>query len=107
MDFNLFYESADCTGSRAHDASAYCGDPTRKPRGVIVQSLLPSVCRDYVVTQTLELDGSSSTPVASFYQGASSTCRAVMPASNLNLLKVSKTLNPEDVFVPLERTVKD
>jgi hypothetical protein len=106
MDFNFLYESGDCTGARTYDATMYCEDPTRKPRGVIVQSLLPSVCRDYLVTETLELDGPTSQTVVSRH-GLSSMCSTLPVSDRLTPLRVSKELNPADVFVKMDRVVKD
>jgi hypothetical protein len=106
MDFDFYYESEDCTGTRDYSASLYCMDPTRKPRGVIVKSLTPVVCGDYLVTDTLELGGASSADRVSNH-GLSATCRSRSSSDALNLLTVSKQLNPADVFVPMERVVKE
>jgi len=111
MDFDFFYESQDCTGPRAYNpypstATEYCELASYTPRGVFVQSLLPNVCWDRPVTETLELDGESSAPDVS-YHGLSSTCRSVPPSAGLHLLKVGRQLNPSDVFVAMELKMKD
>jgi hypothetical protein len=106
MDFDFYYESEDCTGERAYGATTYCGDAARKPQGVIVQSLTPSVCRDYLVTGTFELGGAASAARVS-HHGLSPTCRAGSASDAQNLLKVSKELNPAEVFIAMERVVKE
>jgi hypothetical protein len=111
MDFDFFYESEDCTGPRAYiptpnGSAAYCKYADRKPRGVFVQSLQPAVCRDYLVTDTLELDGESSATYVS-HHGLSETCRSQPFSAAFQLLKVSRQLNPNDLFVTMERKIKD
>jgi hypothetical protein len=110
MDFDLLYESEDCTGARAYSAPGRCigTDTTPALRGIVVQTLMQEECANYRVMDTFELEGrSSATPL--YRQGlGSSTCqRSNASDDNSNLLSPTKALNPAEVFVPMERKLSD
>jgi hypothetical protein len=109
MDFNLLYESEDCTGTRVHVVSPPCGDQARETRGVIVETLnFECGGLDYPVVETLGLEERSSTRSVS-YRGSpsSSSCQRRSLAEDANLFRATKVLNPDEVFAPMERKLKD
>lgn len=106
MDFNLYYESMDCTGARAHIPSGYCEDAKRLPRGVVVETLKSVQCQVPIV-DTLELEGQSTSTWASMHPLNTLPCESRVLPEGMKLLKVKGSLNPAELFVPMERVSKE
>ena len=103
MEFHLYYQSEDCTGSRAYDPGPLCGD--KKPAGVAVQTLKTRDC-SYAVTEAVELGDYLSSGHTS-NKGLSTFCTIVSTEITPHLLSIGKTLNPDEAFVTLERKLED
>jgi len=106
----FFYESSDCTGTRDYNVHARCGDNTRKPPGVIVAGAPQDGCTTYPVAEALELGDHVTAGPISQNPHLSSTqpaCSSRPVSASMNLLRVTRELNPDEVFVPMDRGLKD
>jgi hypothetical protein len=109
MDFHLFYDSKDCTGTPAYDPFEFGVGCRETPvRGVIVQTLYGYQCeKSILVSDTLELDAGPGAPVMLSPRDGEG-CRSTSSlSSDRYLLRPTKLLNPADVFVPMVRELKN
>jgi hypothetical protein len=103
MDFHLYYQSENCTGSRAFLPPHSCSG--KKAAGVVLQSLMSRDCA-YALTETHEL-GEYLTEGHTSYTGLSMRCTIVGTDVTPQLLSVGKALDPDEVFATMERTVRN
>ncbi|HEY8923159.1 MAG TPA: hypothetical protein VIU64_02190 [Polyangia bacterium] len=105
----FYYESSDCTGTQLYGVLSPCGDDTRKPAGVIVEGTRQDGCTNYPVVTTLELgDRVTMGPISKRPPFIStSSCSPISVPASSNLLRVTRELNADDVFVPMDRGLED
>jgi hypothetical protein len=107
IDFELLYESEDCTGARAYNVSTTCVADRPAPRGVVVQSFSSFVDCRHPVIDVIGFDGRSTATAVSRRGLATAACERVPLSTNDRLFRATKALNPAEVFVALDREVKD
>jgi hypothetical protein len=112
----LYYASADCLGARVYDVrkgipvstvGAVCPDPARSPRGLIVRTGHNEQCDMGAVMTTLALDGPSTTGPLFLSDPTGSLCGPVTVSPAQDLVTASRTLDPDEVFVTIERKLHD
>jgi len=112
----LYYTSADCMGARVYDVrkgipvntvGAVCRDPTRSPRGLIVRTGRNQQCDMGAVMATLALDGPSTTGAVYLSDPTGTLCGPLTVSPVENLITASTTLNPDEVFVTMERVLHE
>jgi hypothetical protein len=104
-DYDLYYQSADCTGERVYPWSNNgCPNAPRQPVGMIVQ--LFGCGRS--VSETLEFEETSS-PGLVYHRTPVAACEDLgsFPRPGGKLFKATKVVNPADRFVPFERKLAD
>jgi hypothetical protein len=106
-DYDLFYQSSDCTGERLYPWKAsVCPNAPRQPLGMIVQRF---GCGPVPVSETLEFDGTSSSTSPVFHPTPSVACQdaGFSFAGGLKLFRATKVVNPAERFIPFERKLAD
>jgi hypothetical protein len=102
---NVFYESEGCTGARVSIAPTRCvAGP--EPRGLILLDLNQwSVPEGFPVSETLEFGEKFSSTSVFRASDLSSTCQ-IANVDSSSLLRMN-AVNPAELFVPMERKLKD
>jgi hypothetical protein len=105
-EYDLYYESEDCTGQPAFLSSnlGSCLDQPAR-RGVVVETLESIPCLAHPVTGMFEL-GEEAGPIHSLSRPqGSNTCRTVN-GEEYHAFRLNE-VNPTDLSIPMERTLKD
>ena len=110
-NFDLYYQSADCTGERVYPWSrGVCPNTQRQPIGMIVQLF---GCGPVPVSETLEFEGTSSSTGKVYHPTPSVACQdAGYAPSNgssdgVKFFRATKVVNPGERFIPFERKLID
>jgi hypothetical protein len=102
---NLYYEGADCDGSRLLPWSAPCPG-TPEPSGVTI--LGSDECGVWRILETHALAGKTSAAVVSYVSSATSMCESLDPTTvTTSFFRFGEPLNPASTFPAVERVVRD
>lgn len=104
---SLFYESSDCTGTLAYrEGVPMCSGTTRELTGIVLVTSGREGCTRQPIGATLELGGpvTQGSPIS---QSRSSLCLSTTASPSMNLVEVTRQLNPDEVFVPMEHGLKN
>ena len=103
---SLFFESSDCTGTPLFAAArpGLCSDTTRAPAGVIIITESQQGCTNQPVGAAAEIGGPVTTSAVS--QNRGSFCLSASVSATNDFLELKPQLNPDEVFVTMERGLK-
>lgn len=107
VDFELLYESEDCTGGRAYSVGNACADARPAPRGVLVSSFSTVIDCVHPVIETIGFEGRSSAASVSRRGLAGPACERLPASPDASLFRASNALDPAELFGAMERRLKD